>query len=638
MSAYQKPGARLWIQAMALPDIFGFILRSFKASSVYYDESRISVPTRRLLDVLKIFGLCRNFHAVSLLMARKDGEGFTSVQNIFKDMDDLTNIFLEKYIAAEPEIAKKGMRSYIALSLHDAASFISMAKSAAIEAGIDRREIFYIRRHPLNRMLIDHYRKEGGIDVAEYGFWDTVKFYMRPYLRVAASAILAHMPRESIHNIDTIRPSVWVEYSPVDFIDFAFWAPYIEKGRFDIVAYFDRHDYGDIDTVKAKVMARGFKWADLCFSDLARLGRIDLRRIFEKAPCRGYRNLPLWVNMFRIEYGLSFLLYESVFKKFKVKVLIQHQEAFWRQAPQAAAIESAGGVMIGYNWSNYYFRYLPTHIFPQHLYFVWGDKVRQHIEKIDKPRNILPSGVWTMRSSDKPPELESLDKKLKFRMAIFDNTAKRTIHHSPEMLSRFYLKLLELLEKNAGWGGIVKGKNYGLSAMGSLPDGEKIITKIDALIKANRLVVLSRDYDPLAAAAYADLSVCFGINSAGIISGLSGFRAIHWDCAGVLRYIEDTKYYEDVTYSSLEKLADAITQSAAGDKTVGDFSRWRRQFNYFDDFNAPKRVAGFIEHFMESVSSKSDAGSSLDFAIKRYTAENITGVDREGIYLKETYA
>lgn len=66
---------------------------------------------------------------------------------------------------------------------------------------------------------------------------------------------------------------------------------------------------------------------------------------------------------------------------------------------------------------------------------------------------------------------------------------------------------------------------------------------------------------------------------------------------------------------------DTKSLSSKGDRTIGDFSNWKQQFNYFNDF-APKRVGQFIQNFMDEIIKTKDVGQSLEFTVKKYIESN----------------
>jgi polysaccharide biosynthesis PFTS motif protein len=333
--------------------------------------------------------------------------------------------------------------------------------------------------------------------------------------------------------------------------------------------------------------------------------------------------LPLWFRVFEFEYNFWFCIYEAVFRKFEVKILIHFQEASWKQAVQSKALESAGGVMVGYNWSNYYVPKMPSHLFPHHAYFIWGESIGAHMRSIKNvSRYILPSGLWLTEAEEIPAESGRLKKGLDFVMAIFDSSVSHSGIYSHVSLTRFYLDILRLLESNANWGGIIKNKNYDYSRLKDLPRGGEIISKINRLMKAERLIALGCSFSPLAAAARADLCVCYGFNSAGIVTGTCGYRTIHWDCSGISPRPFCDEADQKVIYGSYDDLEKAILRAASGDRTIGDFSKWSRNFNYFGDFLAPGRIALFIRSFMDEALKTGDADGALVAEVRKYIEDN----------------
>ncbi|GAH88600.1 unnamed protein product, partial [marine sediment metagenome] len=129
-------------------------------------------------------------------------------------------------------------------------------------------------------------------------------------------------------------------------------------------------------------------------------------------------------------------------------------------------------------------------------------------------------------------------------------------------------------------------------------------------------------FDPVIAAVHTDLSVCYGINSAGIIAGLYGCNAIHWDCTGWLGFPIYKYKDQKIFFSSTNEIKNAVKKFAKGDKSIGDFSKWRKKVNYFDDFRGKERMVQFIDYFMEEIIKTCDREHSLQFAVKKYMDKN----------------
>ena len=275
------------------------------------------------------------------------------------------------------------------------------------------------------------------------------------------------------------------------------------------------------------------------------------------------------------------------------------REAGFRK-PQKQAIESAGGIMIGLHWSNYPDSHYPSHLNPQHVMLVWGVAHREYLQtKGNTCSHIIPCGLWVAGSGAKPEDLTPPHKG-NFTLAIFDSSIGYLVHQCAENLSKFYREILSILEDNPSFSGLIKSKLLLMVDLYHLPAGEEIVYRIKSLEKQGRLLTLDRRrYSPVDAAEAADLSVCFGLNSAGIIAGLLGLRAVHWDCTGWLKYPVYRDKDQKVFFATLPETRQAVMQVAAGDKTIGAFNKWRKWINHFDDCAGRERILRFINLYME---------------------------------------
>jgi len=180
------------------------------------------------------------------------------------------------------------------------------------------------------------------------------------------------------------------------------------------------------------------------------------------------------------------------------------------------------------------------------------------------------------------------------------------------------------LEENPQFAAIIKSKKPDLiEVLTNIQGGKNIVSKIKYFIKQKRIIILDKKlFNPVFAAMQADLSVCYGINSAGIIAGLYGCNVIHWDCAGLLEFPIYKDKDQKIIFSSTNEIKNAVRESAKGDKSIGDFSKWRKKINYFDDFRGKERMVQFIDCFMEEIMKTCDREHSLKFAVKKYIDKN----------------
>lgn len=631
MNRKQNNSVNFFVEKLTLFDVCYFIFKgSLSNIEIYYDKKTVSSSAKSLLGAYNKLSFCKNFHSLDLSFDKKDSSGNSINYSFLNDFDVLREDFCNQHIGGESRSFKNMVKQCLAWPLYFRAVFITMVENHPkfIEMDKPSNNIFYLVQHPLNPVLFRFYRKKGYRCKQSFISLQTFKYYLRPLYHLA----IIFLEKLNFKKVETniygdIRHSVWVEYSK-GIIDFTFWSKNIRENNFDIVYYFDRADDASVFENAADVETRGFKWINLHFYSLiklAKLGFSDLKELmssFILSPCK-----TVWFRIFNFENKMWFLLYRKVFKSFKVKVLIQHQETSWVQEPQVKALESAGGVMFAFHWSNYPF-YSEALLTPMHVLFVWGEMIAEAFRKKGNTcRYILPLGLWDFPSNKGHEEMDSFTKGRDFVLAIFDNATAYNIPYSPKSLAQFYEKILRMLEENQSWAGIMKSKRGRMSDVMALPGGSDIYNKILSLINERKLLVLDPDTKPSFVLPYAHISVCYCISSVGIISGLYGYPAVHWDPVGCLRH----PFYRDNTqkfiYPDLNSFEEAIIQFSRGNREIGNFAKWRRRFNYFDDFKASERIGKFIDDFMQTVDKTQDAIVSLDEVVTRYLCENKVGND-----------
>jgi hypothetical protein len=216
----------------------------------------------------------------------------------------------------------------------------------------------------------------------------------------------------------------------------------------------------------------------------------------------------------------------------------------------------------------------------------------------------------------------------KFIILIFDDIVTDYGYLSTRSLSEFYLKLLNIVKINPDFGCIIKSKQSHLEGLYLLPSEREIRALIDELTQERRLVFLEIDVLPSTVARFAHLSVNYSINSAGVIAAISNETpSIHWDCAGLSKHPFWKDSQQKLIFNTLDDIEDAILKANRQDKSIGDFSAWKKYISYFNDQLGAQRMGGFVNTYMrESIKTK-DPQWSLDFAVKKYMQENKVGND-----------
>ncbi|MCM2303301.1 MAG: hypothetical protein NDJ72_01250 [Elusimicrobia bacterium] len=616
----------VWIERLTVPTLIGLWIESrFLPRDIRYDEHRVTVAAGRILDRLAGAGLASCFHPAGLTLAAKDAAGLALNYRREEELDRLCESFCARHLQNRPLRYRRAVKSYLCDALMWKATFIVMVEAAA--AAIPAADhVLHLARHPANDLVIGH--------DAWPGFHWRESLSPRGILRIAGapSILFARMLLTFLRGpavapgLARIRPAVWVEYYEANLgsVSWTFWRSKVDASSFDLVYYLDRRDSECDSRTTSAIEAQGFRWVD--GHTPWRLARptphdfLDALRALRSAGPRA----PLWLRLFDLEFVLLTRMWGAVFARFQTRLLIQHQEFSWRQAPQAQGLERAGGRMIGFHWSEFQFLTEPIHLNPEHLFFVWGRNHHRWLEgKGHDCLNILPCGLWILPQDSVTQSIRGRLAGMRFTLALFDSSHDYNIFLSAGQLSEFLLAMLSLLEEQPLWKAVLKPKS--LDGYARLPRGQEILTRIDLLSKGGRLLLLEPGVTPMTAALAADLSVCFGLNSAGVVSGAFGARAVHWDCSGWGLHPLYADPAQRLVYQTLPLLKEAILAAAGGDKTIGDFSRWRAMINHFDDRHADRRVGRWIMSYMAKLERGLPAEDAMREAVAEYRAEH--GID-----------
>jgi len=617
----------VWVEKTGLIEIVILLFeRLFCNIKVYYDEHQITQSASKVLKLIEKINTLKIFFPANLSFAKKDERGYSITCQAQKNLNICIEEFCSKYIPDEPDWYKQMTMSYLSSCIYSRIKFITMVELKIIEY-TDVQHKLLLKRHPVNPLVINFYK--GGnfhirqtVSINEY-----LKMMMVPLYYIIMTFVSQVVRGRIKSNITVPRPCIWVEtFSGMLTSNhkMIFWRDYVKFEGFDLVYYFDRPDTPLNNEFIRITKERGNKYIDC--SKIYKLSKIGRKNVFNLFLCILRINVkqPFWFHSFKLQYAVLYMIFLSIYKAYQVKILFQHQEGAWKSAVQARAIEDAGGIMVGYHWSVFYFITEPINITPQHVYFVWGNINYEWVQKKGNTcKYILPSGIWVLRGNAPDIELSSFRNSLNFVLAIFDSgPARYDAYISPIDDSIFYSRIIELLEKNSTWGGIIKSKSYELKDISFLPHGIEIYKKMKNLIDKRRLVFLDPSVSPATASSYADLSVCATIQSAGILAAGFNNKVIHHDFAGFLMFPIYKESDQEILYSSLEDLEKAIISASEGDQSIGVFSKWQQKFNYFDDFKAPQRVGHFIQNYMDAVLKSGGAVSSLDLTVERYIHDN----------------
>jgi hypothetical protein len=613
-----------WLESLSVGGILFLLMRNGVGGyKVFFEEHKATPRALRFAAIIARF-LPVRFYPANLCLNEKDENGLAIEYYRADNHCAVVDRFCENQLSRESAWLRDMTKCFISSQLMERITFVTLVlhRIKGVEPG---EHLIYLSGHYLNFLLQDFFKPQ--IKVKSIPSITTFLRHLAIPFGLIGRAGLQQLFHAGIKgNIRENQkiPAVWIELGPENRI----WNQLREfiatnsVGRsYDIVYYLDRSDTPAILETTKKLENQGFGWIDTHSMLHARLFASDYLKLIT-----GFfvslRQRQFWFALFLFRFEIMRALFLSLYKRFNVRLLFQHQETSWLQEAQKQAIEAAGGIMVGLHWSNYLNTSYPCHLNPQHVMLVWGVAHREFLEtKGNTCSHIIPCGLWLAESGAKLEDISPLCKS-DFTIAIFDSSVNYYYHHQrPKSLSKFYLEILSILEDNLLFSGILKPKASKVSDLRHLPAGEEIVHRVTSLEKAGRLRVLDWvRHSPVDAAKAADLSVCFGLNSAGIIAGLLGLRAIHWDCTGWLKYQIYRDKDQKVLFATLPEMRKAVMQAAAGDKTIGAFNKWRKLINHFDDCAGSERIMRFIHLYMQ------EAGGDiarLDSTVKQYLSEQV---------------
>lgn len=618
----------VWVERLTSLHIVLFLFKILYCRfEVRYDEHNVSLPAIKILSWITRSNNLKIFIPAALLLNLKDEDGYALDYRRAEDLSAVVELFCREIIPHEPQWFINMTKSYLSSYLDGRITFITMVMKRLKHMENCRHEI-YLASHFANYLLIKYYESADTKLKQFVPAISNVKMIAQPFFLIARIVMAQMISGNITGNVkgSPLRPAAWIELEPKHGIweDFRYSASLFFRNKpYDLVYFLDRSDTPVNGETTECLQKMGFQWIDLHGMKHSFLTWKDVVEMVKYAAANKPYN-PLWMIFFRLKFMLYTLLYTNLFTRFNVKLLIQHQETSWLQEPQAQAIKNAGGIMAGFHWSNYLNYQYPSHITPQHVFFVWGFAHHELLRKKGNTCNyILPCGLWvnTAEQTDSIPL--SFSPEVKFVISIFDDNFGYNVYQSPETMSLFYMSAMEILEENPTFGAMIKSKTYDMDDILSLPGGGQIAGKIESLISQKRLVVLDfRMISPLSAAKKSDLAICCGINSAGVIAGLHGCTVVYWDCTGWLDFPIYRDDKQKIIFQTPGELKQSVKAFFEGDKSIGDFSRWRKIINYFDDFSGKERIFEFVDSYMGEIANDFDREYSLKYAVDKYLSDN----------------
>lgn len=204
---------------------------------------------------------------------------------------------------------------------------------------------------------------------------------------------------------------------------------------------------------------------------------------------------------------------------------------------------------------------------------------------------------------------------VRFVITAFDTSFGPMLHNSETDVREFLGTIIDLVERYADWGMIIKPKKRPEDSCRSGLDHRLL-----ALEEQQRCVILEPKTKAGVAAQAADLVVGIPINSAAEVGALRGRPTLHLDLTGMIDGpLHQCGKAAGIVHADLGSFTLAIERIAAGETGVIDRSAWAGLIDRFNDHEGRWRAGAIIGDFVRLRQTLS-AKAALAAAIERHAA------------------
>jgi hypothetical protein len=576
----------LWVERLSAPEAIWLCARRLLThEEIYFDLHHATERAKHLAQTMGMkpvdLSFAPNTHDFAFHEAR---------ENL---LDQSVGVFVRERLSGRLGRFQDAFNAFFSQELSARITFLLTAELKARQLP-GHRHYYYVTRHPANILLPKAWASALATSPSPA---ELLRYGLAPLGLLARAFWSVIVPANVRHNL-TGKPAVWLEYSDEDvgrYDSRSFWKNEIDPAKWDR-AYFLTGIKTAVDSVTTDRMGKdGMRWIDACRPEL--LAGLELKQVLSVLAVALRSGLPFWAQFFELLYETTTTVWHSAFQRYRVRLISQCQESSWTAAAQAEAIDRNGGAMFGLQQTEFPFIPKTTHPNPEHVFFVWGALGKRWLEtKGHHCRRILPSGIWQANDLSASVVLRSRLGPATFLLAVDDSQSPLN-----EKLDDYLTGIISVLESHPTWKAFLRSKN--VANYSALPHGDRILRQLRALESDKRLVILEPTASLIDVSHACDLTVCLGLTNYGLLAGARGARVIHWDATGWETHPLWQMPRQKIIYHDLESLFVAL-KAAPSDKSIGDYSSWRRLTDYFGDNNAAQRVGAWINDALQSTAEQ----------------------------------
>ncbi|MBP9853692.1 MAG: hypothetical protein KBD53_02360 [Candidatus Omnitrophica bacterium] len=467
-------------------------------------------------------------------------------------------------------------------------------------------------------------------------YWSSWKFFLCVYpwpgllfLNFACAFIsLFRRPQTSINN-EKKQITIFEEYISNIYSRFPeaghlFWYEASGLAAERVILYFDRKDSPISEKAIKNIKEHNMSY--ITFSNFPIYVKRPFQVFFKvlsqmPAPKILKReNFGLW--NYTVYYAFKLEYFRQFFRQHQCRVLHQHQEFGPSTLLKALAIRAEGGIFVWNHWSVDHYPVAYFNYAFADLLLSWGPYNDGYFKAhaiqykalvqtgMIAGDNILEKDVFFGQEIRK-----KFSSDVRLIITVLDSTCAPDTPNSISTMIYFYKTIFRMLDQHPTWGIVVKSKGHHIA---KLPD-PTLFEEIQALEKEKRCVVLEGQTRVSVAAGVGDVSVCYSMNTAGIIAALAGRKTVFWNITST---VEHPLYYlggkGTFIFESEEQIEQALIDIHNGKLGIGDLSRHLHLFDAFQDSRGRIRSGQLISKIIREMETGKTADMALQNAVREY--------------------
>lgn len=409
-----------------------------------------------------------------------------------------------------------------------------------------------------------------------------------------------------------------------------FWFPEGTLPPEQVVLYFDRPDSPCDQNAKGEIKSYGFGWLNMDnpWRHIRSPIRITVRCLlnaWKAFPGKWNEfNIWLWVSFFF--YSMLLECFREIYRTYNVRIIHQHQEWWPSTLVKSLAIRLEGGKTLWNHWSVDHYPIAYFNCGLADLVLSWGQLNDGFINAHDfsyqfmvRVGRVAGDGF----NRDTKFEADNIRKQFSpavtFIITIFDSSHSNdgNSHQSTSSMLTYYEKLLLSVLEREHWGALIKTKGNSFSM---LPNSNKVYGIFKKLEMQKRCILLDGQKLVSLAAFAGDVTVCYGINSAGILAALCNKQTLHWDLCGCLEHpLYQVGGGNRIIFKTYDKVLNALLQIEAGDTRPGNHDEWLYLFDEFQDEQGNLRAAEVIGRYMKYLEHGMNHNSALEKSVEEFS-------------------